>query len=135
MTIVWSDDLKTGINVIDEQHQGLFETANKLEKAKTNKDDFYEILIELQTYTTLHFATEEKYMKYTGYPEFDNHKTCHDKFINDYKNSLKKIAKYDNIMDICPELINFVESWIMTHYTKEDVKMAAYLNNSSLDNV
>lgn len=135
MTIIWGNHLKTGITIIDEQHQELFETIDKLEKAKTNKSAFYEILIELQVYITLHFATEEKYMAYTGYPEFDNHKICHDKFINDYKNSLKIITKYDNVMDICPKLVNFVENWIMTHYTNEDVKMAAYLNKNPLKNI
>lgn len=135
MVVEWNDNLKTGITVIDEQHEGLFRTANKLEKAKTNKGAFYEILIELQTYITLHFATEEKYMKYTGYPEFDNHKACHDKFIKDYKGILKKVAELDNVMDIGPELVTFVDNWIIDHYTNEDVKMAAFLNNSSLDNI
>lgn len=135
MVIEWTDNLKTGITVIDEQHEGLFKTVNKLEKAKTSKSAFYEILIELQTYIKLHFATEEKYMKYTGYSELDSHKACHEKFVKDYKNILKKVSELDNVMDIGPELITFVQDWILHHYTNEDVKMADYLNKSSLDNL
>lgn len=133
MTITWTDDLKTGISIIDEQHQEIFKTANKLEKAKENKSTFYEVLIELQTYISLHFSTEEKYMEYTDYYDFAKHKACHDKFVEDYKNILKKVYQRD-VMDVGPELIAFVENWITEHYSNEDVKMAAYLNNNSLDN-
>jgi len=42
-------------------------------------------LIELQTYVKLHFKTEEDYMRYAHYPDYKEHKDCHDKFIKDYK--------------------------------------------------
>lgn len=130
LTIVWNSDLKTGITVIDEQHQELFELVNKLDRFKNTKESFLEALIDLQTYVFNHFSTEEDYMKTTNYPEFDLHKASHDKFVADYKAILKKITVVENLVDLGPELIAFVENWLEIHYTSDDVKLADYLKKS-----
>lgn len=85
MTIIFNDDLRTGISIIDDQHQQLFEFINKLDRFKDDKSSFMKTLIELQTYVKLHFKTEEDYMRYAHYPDYKEHKDCHDKFIKDYK--------------------------------------------------
>lgn len=128
MAIVWNDNLKTGISSIDEQHQSLFETANRLEKSKDDESIFYRVLSDLQEYIFLHFKTEEEYMRYTGYLEYEEHKECHEKFANDLNKILRKNSQHSSIMESRQELIAFVEDWITNHYTNEDVKMAAYLN-------
>lgn len=75
VTIVWNDNLKTGITVIDEQHQSLFELIGKLDLSKEEEESlFYEILVDFQRYISVHFKTEEEYMKYTEYPAYQDHK-------------------------------------------------------------
>lgn len=133
MVITWNDNLRTGISVIDEQHQLLFELIKDLDKFKNTKDSFYEVLIELQNYVSVHFSTEEEYMRYLVYPDYNHHKACHDKFVEDYKKILKRITTVDNITELGPELIAFVENWIKAHYTNEDVKMAGYINQRHFD--
>lgn len=132
MAIIWNDNLKTGITIIDEQHQLLFETINKLDKFKESSDSFNEILFDLQDYVSLHFITEEKYMKNLWYSDYDNHKFCHDKFVADCKKILKKRSTAENFKDIEVEFIIFVENWIKEHYTNEDVKMASYISKNHL---
>lgn len=134
MTIEWNDDLRTGIVTIDEQHQLLFETINKLDKFKKTKSNFSEILLDLQSYVLIHFCTEEKYMKCIDYPGYSQHKLCHDKFVSDIENILVKINSPDDFMDIAAELVIFVEQWIQDHYSSEDVKMASYINKNNLNN-
>lgn len=133
MTIIWSDNLKTGISIIDEQHQLLFDTINKLKEFKNTKENFYEILFDLQNYVSVHFHTEETYMKHFCYPNYNNHKACHDKFVEDCKNILNKNATVGSIKDLGEELIIFVEHWIKEHYTNEDVKMANYIRKNQLN--
>jgi len=130
MTIVWNDNLITGISVIDEQHQLLFSTINKLGKLTKNKVGFLEVLIELHTYVSVHFSTEEEYMVYARYPEYDGHKAAHDKFVSDYKAILKKAKDVNDITELGPDLVALVEAWIQKHYTDEDVKMAKFINES-----
>lgn len=134
MSISWNKNLETGISVIDEQHKTLFESIGKLDSCKDSKSEFYELLINLQSYISVHFSTEEDYMRYSDYPDFVSHKSCHDKFVEDYKNIIKKVSKVDSILDLSQELIIFVETWIKEHYNNEDVKMASFLNKSNLEN-
>jgi hemerythrin len=130
MTIVWSDELKTGISAIDEQHQQLFETINRLDDLKKDKESFLKILIELQTYVSEHFKTEEEYMSYVNYPDYKTHKLAHDEFTEKYKSTLLNFKGKNGILELAPTLIELVENWITTHYKNEDVKMAAFLNKS-----
>lgn len=131
MSISWSDELKTGIADIDEQHQSLFETVNKLDKAKESREIFYEALIEFETYMLLHFKTEEEYMRDALYFDYEHHKECHDKFIFDFKKLFKQISSQASVLDLRTEMIAFLEGWIKEHYTVIDVKMAKFLNQNS----
>lgn len=134
LVIIWNDNLKTGILSIDEQHQELFETINKLEKCKTSESIFYKVLSDLNRYISVHFVTEEDYMKHTGYPKFKVHKECHEKFSADLKKLFKENSSKSSIMNSRIELIEFVENWLKNHYENEDVEMAAYLNKQSDNN-
>lgn len=130
MTIEWSDELKTGISAIDEQHQQLFETINRLNDLKKDKESFLRILIELHTYVSEHFKTEEEYMLYVDYPDYKAHKLAHDEFAENYKKTLLNFKGENGILELAPALIELVENWLLTHYKNEDVKMAAFLNKS-----
>lgn len=126
-----TENLITGIDIIDEQHQALFKLINNLDEIRESKESFNRALLELQIYVSSHFKTEEEYMRYMSYPDFSNHKDCHDKFIEDYKSLLKKLSSAENSMDLASEFIEFVETWIKEHYTNVDVKMAEYINSKS----
>lgn len=127
MTIEWNDNLKTGISKIDEQHKALFETAIKLDKSKEDESLFYSVLSDLKEYIYLHFSTEEEYMRYTDYPDYESHKACHDDFAKNLSEILKINSLNGSIMDSRFEIIEFVENWMTNHYSNEDVKMAEHL--------
>jgi hemerythrin len=129
VAIIWDDSLKTGISIIDEQHEQLFETINKFEKFKESNTGLKEILIELQTYMTRHFITEEEYMRYTEYPDYINHKKAHDKFLDDYRELIKKNLTNDCILNSGLALTKFAEDWLTEHYTNTDIKMAKHIRS------
>lgn len=132
MALEWNDNLKTGISVIDEQHQELFKMINKLERFIQDKANFLEALIDLQTYSSVHFKTEEDYMNYTNYPDLEHHKKEHELFVKTYMDILKKINEVEKMTDLGQELIYYIETWIEKHYTNEDVKMAIHFKKNSL---
>ncbi len=88
--IIWSDDLATGINVIDSQHKRIIHYINQLTDAKSldAPDIVGDVLMELVDYTLSHFAFEESLMDDAGYNAAAIHKRTHDAFrekIQDYQ--------------------------------------------------
>lgn len=129
MVILNTENLITGIDIIDEQHQALFKLINNLDKFLESKEGFRQALLELQIYVANHFKTEEEYMRYMSYPELDYHQECHNKFIEDYKALLKKLSSASTSLNVASEFVKFIEDWIQEHYTTVDVKMAEYIQN------
>lgn len=69
MAILWTDDLNTGIDVIDRQHRRIVDYINDLElaKAKQDREAVGKVLDELVDYTLSHFAFEESLQEEAGY--------------------------------------------------------------------
>ena len=91
---VFKDEFRTGIEHIDDEHQKLFEIADKA--YETLMDDFIpdkydyivEILSALTEYATTHFEHEEEYMMSIRYKKLISHKAEHEEFF-------EKISSYD----------------------------------------
>ena len=86
------DEFKTNIEIIDQQHEKLFEITNEAYMLLTNNfkldkyDEILGILESLKDYTQFHFETEEKYMASINYKRLFSHKIEHDSFINKLEN-------------------------------------------------
>lgn len=130
MFIEWSDKLKTGLPVIDEQHQDLIVLLNRLGRLRCGQESFLETFNELEDYSNIHFKTEEDLMVKTNYPKYKEHKSSHDKLkqiIIDIKLEIKK----NNIDDFGEKLYDFAQNWIINHYSTEDVELVEYIKNYS----
>ncbi|MDD3435813.1 MAG: bacteriohemerythrin [Candidatus Gastranaerophilales bacterium] len=127
MPIEWNDKLKTGIPLIDEEHQELIVMLTRIGRFRCGAKSFEEALNELHAYVKTHFKTEEDYMISANYPEYEDHKACHDKLIKDLDFFLQKKEQNESIYEMGVELSNFVGEWIVNHYSDEDVKLADYI--------
>jgi hemerythrin len=121
----WKQDYVIGIQIIDEQHQKLFEIGERAYQLLKNKfrtdkyDEIVSILSELKDYTIFHFKTEEEYMKSIGYKKFFSQKVSHNDFIQTINNiDFDKIDQ--NQDEYIMELLGFVAKWIDEHILKED---------------
>jgi hemerythrin len=75
-----------GVVEIDQQHLILVNMLNRLNDAVKNREsrkDIYRIIDEVISYTALHFATEERLMVQSDYPEIEWHKAKHKELIKD----------------------------------------------------
>jgi hemerythrin len=126
--IKWQEEYRIGVQAIDEQHQRLFEIANRAYQLLKNEllldkyDHIITILEELRDYTVYHFSFEEKYMSSIGYKKFLSHKVLHDDFIEKIKAiNFDKIDENQDqqLMDI----LNFVVNWIEKHILGVDKKI------------
>ncbi|HWP96525.1 MAG TPA: hemerythrin family protein [Syntrophomonadaceae bacterium] len=126
--IQWKENYSIGVAAIDEQHQKLFEIANRAYVLLKNGllldkyDQIIAIFEELRTYTVYHFNSEEAYMASIQYRKLLSHKVYHDDFIEkvnsiDFDQVDEKQDQY--LMDI----LNFVGKWIEEHILGHDKRI------------
>jgi len=123
----WKDTYSVGIKSIDQDHQGMLNLINQLFEAMSHgkaKEVLSETLSKLIAYTRTHFKREEILFSTTNYPDYQEHKTQHDLFI-DKINDLKK--QFDSgATQISVELIKYLTDWLVNHILISDKK---YMNH------
>jgi hemerythrin len=127
--LIWTDDLNTGIDIIDNQHRRIAEMINHLNAVlnsrstgRNSRSKFVRTVIEeLVDYTLSHFAFEEALMEDSGYPFTSGHKRLHrmlGKHVAEYR------ARNQAGEDVAKELHGLLNRWLFSHIRNED---AAYV--------
>ncbi|NLY53094.1 MAG: hemerythrin family protein [Firmicutes bacterium] len=129
MVMQWRDDLATGVELIDSQHQELIARVNRLLTAcheGRGKAEVADIVDFLGHYVVTHFRDEEELQRSVAYPEYDAHKTMHEKFLADY-NQLKGQLETEGATVRLVVLVNkVVVDWLVHHISRVDKAFAAY---------
>lgn len=127
MAIEWTNDLNTGIDVIDSQHKRIVDYINNLENAIKQQDRLSvgRVLDELVDYTMSHFAFEENLQEEARYQLAKPHKAVHDLFV-------KRIATYQQRHktgeDVAEQLLGMLGTWLVHHIKRDDM---AYVSEVS----
>jgi hemerythrin len=131
--ISWSNALSVNIKELDDQHKCLIELVNNLHDAmKAGKGNAIigPILSDLLSYTSFHFATEEKYFQQYAYPEFPRHKKEHDELT---KKTKELNASYrEGKLTITIEVMTFLKDWLSNHILVSDKKYSPFLCSRGL---
>ncbi|KAF1709332.1 bacteriohemerythrin [Pseudoxanthomonas kalamensis DSM 18571] len=118
--LIWQDNLNTGIEIIDGQHQRIVEMINQLHNAQVGGHGNVlvgEVLDELIDYTLSHFAFEEELMEEAGYPFHAAHKRVHDIFtkrVSEYR------MRFQSGEDVTDELKGMLSRWLFNHIRSDD---------------
>jgi hemerythrin-like metal-binding protein len=91
----WTDMYKVNVALLDQQHQGLFDTVNELERALRVGEGnavIDGILDRLVTYAGLHFAAEESLMERHSFPGLPTHRIQHEMFRKNDDDSSRKTS-------------------------------------------
>ncbi len=121
--LTWSNDLDTGITVIDNQHKRIVEYINQLNHAieSSDRDEIAEVLEELVDYTLSHFAFEEELMQKAEYPFTNAHRKVHKLFV-------KRVADFQQRFelgeDIGRQLHTVLKTWLLNHIRHDDADYA-----------
>jgi hemerythrin-like metal-binding protein len=128
---VWDDSVKTGHDLIDEQHKQLFAAVNSLIKTcKEGKgnEELTKSLNFLSDYTIKHFFDEEQLQQEFSYPDYPGHKKLHD----DFKATVRDMKIRLIMKGASEELINEVRfnigDWLVTHIKGNDIKLGLYIS-------
>lgn len=116
----WSDELKVGIEEIDEQHRWLVEQTNILHDALARDSEagiLGEILECLVDYTMNHFIVEEELFSRLGYPEGEAHKAQHDRFCSRVMDLLQRHEAGETVGLQALELL---KNWLVHHILTVD---------------
>jgi hemerythrin len=117
--MVWTDELNTGIDVIDGQHRRIVDMINALHDTAKGKERtaIGNVIEELVDYTMSHFAFEESLMEEAGYQYVKPHKKVHELFIKRVSEYKMRFAAGE---DIAEELNNLLSRWLFNHIKHDD---------------
>jgi hemerythrin len=115
----WSDDLNTGIEVIDKQHRRIVDYINELNTANDtgNLSAVSQVLNELVDYTLSHFSFEEELLEKSNYPFYKAHKRVHEVFTKRIADFQRRATLGENV---APEILSMLKIWLVNHIKGDD---------------
>ena len=134
MAILWSEDLATGVAVIDSQHQELFiRIGNLLDACSLGKgrDEVKKTIAFLEDYVITHFKAEEAHMTYSGYPEFSQHRKQHIEFMENFGKLKKQFETEGPGLTTVVTTNHLVVDWLKNHIRKLDKALGEHLKTSA----
>ena len=127
----WTQEMSVNNDVIDSQHQQLFDKINILltamieDRAEHVVDDMVEFF---KHYMEEHLQYEEKFLEEIHYPAIDEHKNEHQKFVDKYHELQARLDQTDDKNHLVIEIENFMGSWLTSHILVEDQKYKKYIS-------
>ena len=121
----WTEDLRTGVDVVDEQHQGIFSWFNELKQATDERRTLFAayVVTRLGQYVREHFAIEESLLREKGYPRIEEHLAEHE----DFRQKLREL-KMKAISDaMASEMIELLRDWLARHICESDKDYARFI--------
>ncbi len=128
MPIQWTPDLATGIDLIDEQHRGLYAAVAQLHEAMRSGrvGDLSATVDFLERYAVEHFAAEEATMEEAAYPGLTEHRAEHAAFVTAFLAHKARLAPVPSVSAVV-ELSQWLGSWLKDHVRRTDGAMARHL--------
>ena len=121
---LWNQNLSTGIEGIDTEHQKLFQIMNRFGEAcddGVGSSLVIEILDELIDYTVSHFNNEERQLEKKNYALLDKHKKVHQDLKNEVLAYRKEAMGCDDLNSLGDDIVVFLEEWLISHIMKMDI--------------
>ncbi len=136
--LVWYDDYASGIEIIDKQHQQLFEGFNnfysEINQGHFDKEVIDKFIEVLDYYTSTHFETEEKMMLKENFSDYEEHKKRHDFFKALYIEIRdNKFFRHSAAHIFAINLATTAAEWWNSHIVTYDKELASFLKNLNKD--
>lgn len=133
--LTWSDDYSVHIPAIDNEHRLLISLINDFGLAMDTQEIVQvqiagETLGRLSRYISRHFESEERFLLFNNYPEFDAHKSEHTQL-------LERLERFSTRFTLEKRLVNeqmllFLKDWLVRHIILHDCKFGSYFRGKEL---
>jgi hemerythrin len=130
----WREEWATGNTTIDSEHKQLFKAIDDLLAACSSgraKEQVAKTMAFLKDYTAKHFAHEEQLQQKSRYPDYINHKKIHDGFQKYVAELSERLYKEGPTIAIVGAVNMNVGDWLVKHITREDIKIAKHIKDST----
>lgn len=129
MAIEWTEELATGVDIVDRQHREIFNRYNQfLAACKSGKgrEELLDILSFLAGYVEVHFAEEEKLMRASNYPDIQGHLDEHRALGKQVVSLREQLAAHGPTIGILTETNRQLLDWLVDHIKKSDRAMGGF---------
>jgi hemerythrin len=126
----WSKGHSVYLPEIDAEHRNLCNMGAELQKvvlAGGKSEQLKPILLNLLEAADEHFRHEERLMKVVHYSAFDWHKRQHDTVRKRLRLAIKRVEAGE--VEVCVDLMKFLNTWLVDHMTVTDRMMGAFIRN------
>lgn len=130
----WNEQYSVKVKALDNQHEKLFDLINKLDdhmRQGRGREVLGSVLGELVDYTKVHFANEERMLRDSGYPEYEEHRAIHAR-VTERVNAIYRQYQDGNGAHLSIEAMNYLHNWITKHILGTDQKYSHHLNSKGL---
>lgn len=124
----WKDEYLTFNEMIDEQHQRLFEFLNAIYdmmRSGRGSEAIASALTELTEYSRFHFATEEKLMSETEFNGLEGHAAEHVRLFDEIRELRHRVLDGSTVMTM--NELYFLKDWLLSHFTGADKGLVKHL--------
>ena len=122
--IEWRDEFSVGVASVDHEHRELIDLINNVHALigdSASADEIVTMLGEIFAQISAHFALEEKFMRDTHYPYFDEHKGNHEILLDELRDIMELVdvdGSYNEQV-----LSENLERWFTEHFRTHDAKL------------
>ncbi|CAM3281616.1 hemerythrin family protein [Helicobacter labetoulli] len=130
----WNEKFSVHHEIIDQQHQILFDLAHKAYKianSHTTRNEVKDMITQFFDYMKTHFKDEEQYMQAIGYPRLEEHRKIHRKIVADMAVMVKSIHSANELKD---KIMIMAQDWLLTHILQEDMQIEKYRKEAQSKN-
>ena len=118
----WSSEYETGIDVIDKQHQRIFDYLVEVDHAikENNTGAIQAVVHALIDYSISHNAFEETLMERGRYPVLDAHAQVHEAFKRRALSYDKRLRQGEEPVRVAGEVRSDIGLWLTNHIQRDD---------------
>jgi hemerythrin len=127
---VWSDSLKIGVALLDDEHKALVQRLNDVSAAVAARKGETEIprtLSFLSDYARQHFANEERAMRESAYPGLADQQRAHAEFITALKKLEQDYEEEGPTRELANSVDQFLSNWLGDHIRGLDRRLGDFL--------
>ncbi len=122
--ITWRKEYCTGIPGVDYEHEKLIEQINAvyaLIDEKGDKEQIIDCLGDIYGSIAAHFALEEKMMERRHYDRYEEHRTDHEKLLDDIRDITEEFENTHDLND--QQFKQKLNDWFQMHFKTHDARL------------
>lgn len=123
--LIWTSDLRIGVDPIDADHQKVFNLINRINTSHMDREAIEEVVVEMINYTSYHFRREEEIMRISYYTDTTHHIQRHHKLEITLKEMFEEWRESGDIATL-RKLSVFLRSWWLNHILNVDVTLVRF---------